>query len=85
MRTGFHRVAMAVTLLAAGGSLMFTSNLGCESFMGESLMTSLDFCFIFDCSNGLLGGTVKPCQQGVDALGDQTGTLFLDCPTDENP
>ena len=86
MRAGFRRIAMAATLFAAGGSLLFTPNLGCESFAGESMMTSLDFCFIFDCNNGLFGGTVKPCQQGTDENRDPTGPLLLDCPpVTDNP
>ena len=84
MRSRMQRIAVLLALLAGGGSLMVSSNLGCESFAGESLMTSLDFCFIFDCTNGIFGGVVQPCQQGVDTEGNPTGTLFLDCPDNGN-
>ena len=83
MRRRFRQVVAAVLMVAAGGSLMFTSNLGCESFVGQSLMNTLDFCFIFDCDDGLLGGTIKPCQQALDVNGDPTGPVLVDCPTDE--
>jgi len=77
-----QRIAVLLALLAGGGTVMATSNLGCQSFAGESLMTSLDLCFIFDCTNGIFGGVVQPCQEGVDVNGNPTGTLFLDCPDD---
>lgn len=80
MRSRMQRIAIVLALLAGGGTVMATSNMGCASFAGESLMTSLDFCFIFDCTNGIFGGLVQPCQEGVDVNGEGTGTLFLDCP-----
>lgn len=80
MRSRMQRIVVVLALLAGGGTVMASSTMGCASFAGESLMTSLDLCFIFDCTNGIFGGMVQPCQQGVDVNGDPTGTLFLDCP-----
>ncbi len=59
--------------LVAGGGLLFAApNTGCLSFMAESAVEATDFCFIFDCQNGILGGTIDPCS------GDNP--LFADCP-----
>jgi hypothetical protein len=43
------------------------------SFVGESVLTATDFCFIFDCQSGILGGTIDPCSG--------ENPLFADCPT----
>jgi len=70
--------------LALGGYLMASPNTGCTSFLGESALVAADFCFIFDCQNGLLGGTIDPCSgigsgnQTVE--GDNAQPLFTDCP-----
>jgi hypothetical protein len=42
----------------------------------EGVTTSIDFCYIFDCQGGFLGGAIQPC-------GDPTTTaddIFVDCP-----
>lgn len=63
---------------------------GCTSFLAESTLTSADFCFIFDCTNGIFGGTIDPCS-GVGSgdqtfEGQQTGTpFFADCPLVDGP
>ena len=54
--------------------------MACESYLVESAFSTLDFCFIFDCNNGMLGGTVDPCAEGRDAAGEATPGLFVDCP-----
>lgn len=74
MRSRSHRIAALVAIAAGGGYLLTGPNTGCMSFMAESTITAADFCFIFDCQNGILGGTIDPCS------GEQP--LFADCPTE---
>lgn len=37
----------------------------------EGVMTSVDFCHIFDCQGGFFGGAIQPCGQNP---------LLVDCP-----
>jgi hypothetical protein len=37
----------------------------------EGVLTSVDFCHIFDCQSGFLGGAIQPCGQNP---------LLVDCP-----
>jgi len=85
MKRRSRRIPACVLLIGAGGFLLSGPGTGCMSFLGESSFVSLDFCFIFDCQNGILGGTIDPCS-GVGS-GDQTVEgqltgvpLFTDCP-----
>lgn len=75
--------SIALGLLTAGGMLFATSG-SCASFVGESALTSTNFCFIFDCQNGFFGGTVDPCSGaggGNQTLESQDGSSFFrDCP-----
>lgn len=68
-----------------GGGLLFAPMTTCSSFVGESMLTSTNFCFIFDCQNGFFGGTVDPCSgqgSGNSTLESADGTSFFrDCPT----
>ncbi len=85
MRSGRRALVVASTLLVAGGFLLAGPGTGCSSFVGQSLLVATDFCFVFDCQNGLFGGTVNPCS-GIGS-GEQTlegGTqqpFFTDCPS----
>lgn len=74
MRLTARKVGAFLTLAAGGGYLLAGPGTGCSSYMGESTLVATDFCFIFDCQNGILGGTIDPC-----ASGDQ-GPFFADCP-----
>lgn len=75
---------MAASILLGGG-LLYAASSSCTSFVGESMLTSTNFCFIFDCQNGFFGGTVDPCS-GIGS-GNSTiesgdaNSLFRDCPT----
>jgi hypothetical protein len=77
-------VAAVAGLMAAGGFLLAAPGSGCSSFTADSLLVSTDFCFIFDCQGGILGGTVNPCSgvgSGDQTIeGDQSLPLFTDCP-----
>ena len=80
-----RRVAATVVALATGAMVLTSSNFACESFLGETLMTSLDMCFIFDCNSGILGGTIQPCQEGIDENGDPVPNyLFVDCQVEDD-
>ena len=77
MRSRWRRIATAIGLALGGAFLTSGPGTSCSSFAGESMFTSTDFCFIFDCQNGILGGTIDPCSEGEGAA------LFVDCPTTE--
>ena len=85
MRSRSRRVALTLALFAGGGFLLAGPGTSCSSFLGESAFVATDFCFIFDCQNGFLGGTIKPCDIGGGFGGfvdpDVTNSpLFVDCP-----
>jgi hypothetical protein len=64
---------MAVGLLiAAMGTVFVTGNVTCGSFFADSAQSSVDFCFLFDCQNGAIGGLVDPCTENYQ--------VFIDCP-----
>jgi hypothetical protein len=78
-RKAIRRGAVAAALVSGGGFLL--QNNGCVSFTAESALVATDFCFIFDCQNGLFGGTIDPCAPGgsvLDPVGG--GPFFADCP-----
>lgn len=80
MRRRLGRKLAFASLIAGGGFLFAGQSTSCISFAGESLLTSGNFCFIFDCQSGILGGTIDPCSQSTDANGDLQPPLFVDCP-----
>lgn len=71
------RVLAALFVFASGAVMLTSPNFACESFLGETVMSGLDMCFIFDCNSGIFGGTVQPCAGGTDG----ENNLFVDCPT----
>lgn len=75
-------MATILAVTACGGYLLAGPNTGCMSFLAESSLVAADFCFIFDCQNGILGGTIDPCTQldNRDQRGELGGPLFTDCP-----
>jgi len=83
MRSRARRLAPVVGLVLGGGYLLAGIGNGCATYLGESLMTAADFCFIFDCQNGLLGGTIDPCAGVADQSGQQP--LLRDCPDFTGP
>jgi|CXWL01.1.fsa_nt_gi hypothetical protein len=78
MRLSARRVVAFLTLAAGGGYLLAGPGTGCSSYLGESAFVAIDFCFIFDCQSGFLGGTIDPCASSGDGPGQ--GPLFVDCP-----
>ena len=83
--SGIRRIAIGAAAVASGAVVLASPNMACESYLVESAFSSLDFCFIFDCNNGMLGGTVDPCAGGLDAAGEPTPGLFVDCPERDEP
>ncbi|MEK6799454.1 MAG: hypothetical protein AABZ12_10845 [Planctomycetota bacterium] len=88
-KVSVRRLAAGLAAFAGGGYLLAGPGTSCGSYIGQSALVASDFCFIFDCQNGLFGGTVNPCS-GIGS-GSQTveGTtrppLFADCPTNNTP
>lgn len=48
---------------------------GCTTFTTNGVLTSVDFCYIFDCQSGFLGGAVQPCGDPNSTADD----IFVDC------
>ncbi len=89
MRSSARKRIAAMSVLTAGGYLTAGPGTSCSSYLGESTFAAADFCFIFDCQNGIFGGTIDPCS-GIGS-GNQTvegntiPPLFTDCPTNQGP
>lgn len=74
------RTAAITVSLALGGTLFAVSGSTCSTFSAESALATADLCFIFDCQNGILGGTIDPCAiVGTDPDGNEV-PLLVDCP-----
>ncbi len=85
MRFRLRTVTMTAALAIGGGFLISGPGTGCTSFLAEAALSAADFCFIFDCQAGMLGGTVRPCPPGASGTGEAvltppTGLVFEDCP-----
>ena len=89
MRSRARKVIAAISVLAASGIVMSGPGTSCSSYIGQSGLITADLCFIFDCQNGILGGTVDPCSgigSGNQTFEGQTQQpLFTDCPTNQGP
>ena len=55
------RIKAAVAVILAGGMVFMTNGAGCVSFASEAALGTVDFCFLFDCVDGAIGGLLKPC------------------------
>lgn len=80
MRSRSRAIAVGVSLVLGGATLLSGPGTSCSSYLAQTGLTTTDFCFIFDCQNGILGGTIDPCAGlGAD---DNSGELplFTDCP-----
>jgi hypothetical protein len=53
------------------GLMLAQNGLACGSFFGEAALSAVDFCFLFDCQNGALGGLVQFCSNSFP--------VFVDC------
>ncbi len=84
MRSKLRRAIATLTAAGAGGLLVSGPGTSCSSYVGETTFVAADLCFIFDCQNGILGGTLDPCSgigSGNSTVEGQTSPpLFADCP-----
>jgi len=89
MRSRIRKVIATISLVAASGFLTSGPGTSCSSYIGETALVATDFCFIFDCQNGILGGTIDPCSgvsSGNQTIEGQTQLpFFTDCPIDQGP
>ena len=89
MRSRARKAIAAMTLLAGSGFVMSGPGTGCSSYVVDAALVATDLCFIFDCQNGILGGTIDPCSgigSGNQTVEGQTRPpLFTDCPTNRGP
>jgi len=69
------RLIAVLVIVSAAGILTVESGLACVSLFGEQALAATDFCFIFDCQNGALGGTIKFC-----STSQGESPTFNDCP-----
>lgn len=74
MRSRSRRIAVGASLVGLGGYLFSGPGSGCGSFAAESTLFAANFCFIFDCQSGILGGTILPCSES-----ELREPLFTDC------
>lgn len=87
MRRSARKMLTWAVLAGGGGYLLAGPGTGCGSYVVEAGLAATDFCFIFDCQNGIFGGTIDPCANtGTDPItGLPRGPLFADCPTTAGP
>ena len=76
------RVLVTVLMVLGGAYLCASGTAACSSLATEAAISSTDMCFIFDCTNGALGGLVDPCAPvgGLDKSSGDTGDEFLGDP-----
>ncbi len=75
MRKRTKRLLVSLLVFTAGGTLFTGGNAGFIRCAGDTTLTAINFCFVFDCQNGALG-------RGIEFCGDQPGDdIFVDCPT----
>ena len=85
MRARSRLVMITAALALGGGFLTAGAGTGCANYLVETTLSAADFCFIFDCTQGLFGGTIDPCAADGPGAGDSfltppTGPVFEDCP-----
>lgn len=73
MRSRARRMIAAVSILTGSGILLSGPGTGCSSFLAETALTAADFSFIFDCQNGVLGGTFDVSGIFADCAAAATG------------
>lgn len=77
MQRRSYRITMWLLILLTGSVLTQFGPAGsCFSFGVDNTLAGTNFCFIFDCQNGFLGGLIQPCGSPLDSRDD----IFQDCP-----
>ncbi len=82
MRSRRVRICLLLGLVATTGMLYAGSTLACTSLALDQAATAVNFCFLFDCQNGALGGLVQFCDPTDTTTTDTTDTnnsLLADC------
>lgn len=79
MRSRRVRMCVMLGLVATTGMLFAGSGLACTSLALDQAASSVDFCFLFDCTQGAYGGLVEFCNEA-----DPTHSLLADCMALEN-
>ena len=80
-----HMARRSITV-RAGDQVKRGDKIGAMGLSGaDQALRSIDFCFLFDCQNGALGGLVQPCPFVADPTQpDENGignaNTFVDCP-----
>ncbi len=97
MRRYGSRILVVAGLVTSGAYLCASGNLGCGSLAADAAISAVDMCFIFDCTDGAIGGLLDPCEEvsGPDGgggegggtgagVGEDINTFFADCETVED-
>jgi hypothetical protein len=71
MQSKFRTVLILLAVIATAGIL---NQQACIGFAANPVQTAVDFCFLFDCQNGALGGLVQFCS---NVPGEPN--FFVDC------
>lgn len=94
MSRRWSRIWVTACLVLSGAYLCAGGNLACGSFAADAAVSSTDMCFMFDCTDGILGGIIDPCADiggsdsgstggGQDTGAASGGPFFADCPEPE--
>ncbi|MCP4247991.1 MAG: hypothetical protein GY778_13165 [bacterium] len=74
MRRHRSRILLVSALFVSGGAyLLAGSTMGCASLGAETALSSVDMCFVFDCTGGIFGGVIDPCSTVGEDPNDGTG------------
>ncbi|MCC7294030.1 MAG: hypothetical protein IT449_18365 [Phycisphaerales bacterium] len=98
MQRKLSRAKVLSAMLAVGGVALIGDGLGgCASMGFQAASGAVDFCFLFDCTDGIFGGLIDPCSpifgrpsnlgftpQNPEKEPGVSNTLFSDCPDDAN-
>jgi hypothetical protein len=75
MRRTARRVLVWALVVLTNGMVFDAAS--CYSFKSDTVLSSVNWCYVIDCQNGLFGGLIQPC--GSPLLG--TDDLLQDCPS----
>ncbi|NOT01088.1 MAG: hypothetical protein HOP29_10715 [Phycisphaerales bacterium] len=89
-RSLWRRLKVKLAIVGGAGVLLVSPDLGCISLGFSGLASSTNFCFLFNCNEGAIGGLIDFCGPtrflsfvgGPQAAADSP--LLADCP-DEQP
>ncbi len=75
---------LGLAAAATTGLVLAGTELSCASAGASGLLGSVDFCFLFNCNDGAIGGLVTFCSQTdrnlvTGAPLDEAVPLFSDC------